>query len=60
MGNSACDHAPGTIIAADKNGLEIACADGSVIIKEIQAPGGKRLDAVTFLRGRKISGSILT
>lgn len=54
MGNSACDHAPGTIIAADKNGLEIACADGSVIIKEIQAPGGKRMPTPDYLRGHSL------
>jgi len=44
--------APGSIVSADENRLEIACADGIVIIKEIQAPGGKRLSAADFLRGR--------
>lgn len=51
---------PGTLFGNEKEGLFLQCADRPLEILELQAPGGKRLDAVTFLRGRKISGSILT
>jgi len=43
---------PGSIIAAGKQGLEIACSDGSVTIRELQAPGGKRMSAAEFILGR--------
>ena len=46
---------PGTVIAADpKNGLVIACGNGSVRILEIQAPGGKRMKPEDYLRGHSI------
>jgi len=45
---------PGEIIASDENGLEVACADGSVIIKELQAPGGKRMPAADYFRGHRL------
>jgi len=44
--------APGEIVPAGGPGLEIACSDGSVVVKELQAPGGKRMGAGEYLRGR--------
>lgn len=44
----------GEILSADKNGITIACADGSVCIKELQAAGGKRMNAADYLRGHPI------
>ena len=46
---------PGTVLAADKNGLEIACRNGSVVITELQAAGGRRMPASDYLRGHPIS-----
>ena len=46
-------YAPGEIVAANANELEVACADGTVIIKELQAPGGKRMSAADYLRGHR-------
>ena len=43
---------PGEIICADRNGVCVACADAAVLIKELQAPGGKRMLAADYLRGR--------
>ena len=51
---------PGTLSGSTKEGLFLQCADRPVEIVELQAPGGRRLDAVTFLRGRNIAGSVLT
>ena len=45
---------PGEIVSAGSRGIEIACADGTVILKELQAPGGKRMAAADFLRGHRI------
>lgn len=47
--------APGRVVSAGKNGLEIACADGhTLMITELQAPGKKRMKAADFLRGHAI------
>jgi methionyl-tRNA formyltransferase len=46
---------PGEILVADgKNGLVIAAGEGAVKIGEIQAPGGKRMDAAAYLRGKSL------
>lgn len=44
----------GEIIAADKNGIIVASADGAVRITELQAPGGKRMKAADYLRGHTL------
>ena len=46
---------PGTVLTADKHGLEVACGGGSsVLITELQAPGGKRMSAADYLRGHNL------
>jgi methionyl-tRNA formyltransferase len=53
--------APGTVLAIDAAGLHLACGDGAVVIREIQAPGRKRLTAAQFAAGRGIAvGDLLT
>ena len=45
-------HPAGSIIAAGKEGLEVACGNGQVIVvRTIQADGGKRMAAADYLRG---------
>lgn len=46
---------PGTVVRADKHGIEVACLQGSLIIEELQLAGKKRLDAASFLAGCTIS-----
>jgi len=49
------DKPAGAVVSAGNNGLEIACAEGNTLmIKELQAPGKKRMSAGDFLRGHKI------
>ena len=49
------DKPAGAVVSAGNNGLEIACAEGNTLmIKELQAPGKKRMNAGDFLRGHKI------
>ncbi len=43
--------APGTVIAAGKQGITVACKDGAVTITELQAPGKKRMAAADWLLG---------
>ena len=51
----------GEVLKADpKTGLLVACGEGSILLNEIQAVGGKRMNAKDYLRGHKIEvGSIL-
>ena len=47
--------APGSVLAADKKGLKIACGEGTVLrIDILQAAGGKRMAAADYLRGHPI------
>ena len=49
------DKMPGTVVSAGNDGIEIACANGeTIMIKELQAPGKKRMSAADFLRGHSI------
>ena len=43
--------APGTVLAADKTGVIVACGEGTLTLTELQRPGGKRLPAAQFLVG---------
>ena len=46
---------PGTILRADKQGIEVACGDGrSLRILELQGEGGKRMNAASYLNGHPI------
>ncbi|HFQ81635.1 MAG TPA: methionyl-tRNA formyltransferase [Desulfobacterales bacterium] len=45
---------PGTIIAADKSGLLVACGSDALLIKEVQADGGKRMPVASFIQGRSL------
>ena len=48
--------APGRVIRADKRGICVACGDGKVLcLTELQAPGGKRMSAASYLAGHPIS-----
>lgn len=50
--DGAASAAPGALLAADKNGIRVACGDGeSVRIVELQAPGKKRMRAADYLLG---------
>lgn len=49
------DRTPGTPVAVTKQGLEMACGGGQVIlVEEIQAQGGKRMRCADYLRGHPI------
>ena len=50
---------PGTIVFADRSGIAIACADAVILIRETQAPGGRRMTAAEYLRGHPAIRSLL-
>ena len=46
----------GTVVAAGKQGIDMACGDGKILrIVELQAAGKKRMKAADYLRGNPIS-----
>mgnify|MGYP002585505098 CR=1 FL=1 len=47
--------APGTIVAAGKDGVTVACAGGQTVrITQLQAPGKKRMSAADYLLGHTL------
>ena len=45
---------PGTILELTKTGLKIACGEGAVEIRSLQAEGGKRMAAPDYFRGHPL------
>ena len=50
------DAAPGTILKLTKTGLQVACGEGIVEIRMLQAEGGKRMAAPDYFRGHPLEG----
>jgi methionyl-tRNA formyltransferase len=47
---------PGTVLELGSSGLRIACGEGSLLVTELQRPGGKVLGAADVARGWNIGG----
>lgn len=55
IGEGNTSAAPGTIVAAGKNGISVACGGGGiVVIKELQVSGKKRMAAGDYLLGHPL------
>ncbi len=49
------DAAPGTILGVTKTGLAVAAGDGTVVeLRQVQAQGGKRMEATDYFRGHPL------
>ncbi len=46
--------APGTVLAASAAGVEVACAEGSLLLLSLQPEGKRAMTAQEFLAGRKL------
>ena len=53
------DFEPGYVIKANKEGIFIKAKDGTVILKEIQMPGKKRMPVEAYLRGNKFPEKVI-
>jgi methionyl-tRNA formyltransferase len=52
---------PGQVLNVLKTGIQVACSDKALLIKEVQPEAGKVMPASSFVAGYKISqGSLLT
>ena len=47
---------PGTILGLTKTGLQVACGEGVIEIRSLQAEGGKRMAAPDYFRGHPLEG----
>jgi methionyl-tRNA formyltransferase len=48
----AGDAAAGTVLKVDRRGLHVACAEGTVVIAELQPPGKRRMPAKAYAAGK--------
>ena len=44
----------GTVLAVTDEGIRVACGESSLLLTELQRPGGKRLSARQFLQGKPV------
>ncbi len=49
----AHDKAPGTVLAAGRDGIDIACGNGALRIRTLQREGGKAITAADYLNARR-------
>jgi methionyl-tRNA formyltransferase len=54
MTDGTAGRLPGTVIAIDARGAHVSCKGGVIAIRELQAPGRKRMTAQQFAAGRGI------
>ena len=52
--DGAFDAKPGTVLGLTKTGLQMACGEGAVEIRVLQAEGGKRMAAPDYFRGHPL------
>jgi methionyl-tRNA formyltransferase len=45
-------NAPGSVVAAQRDGIDIACGEGALRITSLQRAGGKRITAADYLNAR--------
>lgn len=50
---------PGAIIEVSKAGIKVSTANGTLLIKELQFPGGKRLKVEEYIRGNSIESGVV-
>ena len=46
---------PGTVLATRDDGILVACGEGAVLIREVQPPGKRRMNAADWVRGRGVA-----
>ena len=54
--NASSGEVPGTILGVEKNkGLRVACGNGTVVVREVQFPGSRRMNVEDYMRGHEIN-----
>ena len=55
LAQAPSNHPAATVLQCSAAGIEVATGDGSILLLQLQRPGGKRLSAEEFLRGKSIA-----
>jgi methionyl-tRNA formyltransferase len=53
---STASGAPGTVIKADHEGIDVVCGAGVLRLLEVQLPGGRRISASEFVNAHSLHG----
>jgi len=48
--------APGSVISAGKDGIEVACGEGSLLLQKVQLPGARPVSAADFINAHSLEG----
>jgi methionyl-tRNA formyltransferase len=51
---------PGTVISATREGVEVACGKGRLLLHRVQLPGGRIIDAADFINAHALQGVVFT
>jgi methionyl-tRNA formyltransferase len=43
------------VLEARGDGIVVACGEGSVVVREVQPPGKRRMNAADWVRGRGVA-----
>jgi methionyl-tRNA formyltransferase len=49
--------APGTVVSASPDGIEVACGSGVLRIERLQLAGRKSVTAAEFVRAHRLAGA---
>jgi methionyl-tRNA formyltransferase len=49
-------HIPGTVLAAGADGIDVACGEGTLRVRIVQLPGGRRISAADFINANSLNG----
>jgi methionyl-tRNA formyltransferase len=50
--------APGKVVSATRDGIEVACGNGSLLIHRVQLPGARIIDAADFINAHALQGVV--
>jgi len=57
--HAGIEDSAGTVLAAGKEGIDVACGAGGVRLLELQRPGGRRITAAEFAAQTELQGKQL-
>ena len=50
---------PGEILSVDQNGILIACADGAILVTDVQFAGKKKMPVSEYIKGNKLETGVV-